>query len=127
MVAVIRPAGKPPGTWALPKGRIAVGESPEETALREVQEETGARGRHVERLGDVRYWFNWKEERVFKVVTFFLLRYEDGRLGDLAEEFRREVAEVRWLPLSEAPAAMAHKGDREMVELATVALTNQDV
>ncbi len=122
MVAVIRPAGKPAGTWALPKGRIADGESAEETALREVQEETGAHGHPLGRLGDVRYWFNWNDERVFKVVAFFLLRYEGGRLGDLADEFRHEVADVRWLPLSEAPALMAYKGEREMVELAAVAL-----
>ena len=122
MVAAIRPAGKPDGTWALPKGRIGPGESAEQTALREVGEETGARGRSLGRLGDVRYWFNWENERVFKVVTFFLVRYESGRLGDLAEAFRHEVAEVRWLPLAEAPQLMAYKGEREMVEQAAVAL-----
>src|SRR5207253_11346125 len=79
--AAIRPAGKPAGTWALPKGQIDTGESGETAALREVQEETGARGRSFGKLGETRYWFNWRGERVFKVVSFFLVRYERGRLG----------------------------------------------
>ncbi len=127
MVAAIRPAGKPDGTWALPKGRIGPGESAEETAVREVEEETGARGRPLGRLGETRYWFNWESERVFKVVTFFLVRYESGRLGDLTDAFRHEVAEVRWLPLAGAPALMAYQGEREMVEQAAVTLAGQDV
>src|SRR5438034_10612990 len=74
MVAAIRPGGRPEGLWALPKGRIDEGESGEATALREVAEETGARGRSLGKLGDVRYWFVWEGERIFKVVSFFLLR-----------------------------------------------------
>ena len=54
MMAAIRPAGKPPGLWALPKGRIDAGERGEETALREVAEETGAHGSSLGKLGDVR-------------------------------------------------------------------------
>jgi hypothetical protein len=53
-------------------------------------------------------------ERVFKVVSFFLVRYEGGRLGDIPEEFRHEVAEARWLPLAEATSLLAYKGEREM-------------
>ena len=127
VVAAIRPAGKPVGTWALPKGRIGRGESAEETACREVEEETGARGRPLARLGETRYWFNWNGERIYKVVTFFLVRYESGRLGELAEAFRHEVAEVRWLPLAGAPALMSYESEREMVEKALVALAEQNV
>ena len=54
-LAAIRPGGKPAGVWALPKGLVAPGEPAAETALREVQEETGLRGELVEKLGDVRY------------------------------------------------------------------------
>src|SRR3984893_6379599 len=97
VVAAIRPAGRPPGLWALPKGRIDPGETGESTALREVAEETGARGEVLEKLGDTRYWFNWEGERIFKVVSFFLVRYESGKLGEIPEEFRHEVAEGRWL------------------------------
>src|ERR1700740_1836127 len=97
--AAIRPAGRPVGLWALPKGQIDAGESGEAAALREVAEETGARGRSLGELGDVPYWFNWQGERIFKVVSFFLVRYESGRLGEVVPEFRHEIAEVRWLPL----------------------------
>ena len=127
VVAAIRPAGKPEGTWALPKGQIGGGESGETTALREVLEETGVRGRSLGKLGDVRYWFNWQGERIFKVVSFFLVRYEAGRLGDLDEAFRHEVAEARWLPLSDAPRLLAYRGEREMAEKALAELAADDV
>ena len=123
MLAVIRPAGKPHGLWVLPKGQLDEGESSETAALREVAEETGARGRSLGKLGDTRYWFSWDGERVFKVVSFFLVRYEDGRLGDIPEEFRHEVADVRWLPLDEAPARLAYRGEREMAERALARLS----
>jgi 8-oxo-dGTP pyrophosphatase MutT (NUDIX family) len=118
MLAAIRPEGKPPGLWALPKGRIDGGESSEETALREVAEETGAHGRSLGKLGDVKYVFTWDGERIFKVVSFFLIRYEGGRLGDLTEEFRHEVAEAKWLPLEDAPRLLAYGGEKEMARKA---------
>jgi 8-oxo-dGTP pyrophosphatase MutT (NUDIX family) len=127
MVAAIRPGGKPEGVWALPKGQIDEGESGEQTALREAEEETGVRGRSAGKLGDVRYWFQWEGERVFKVVSFFLLRYSSGRLGDIPESHRHEVADVRWLPLDEAPRLLAYRGEREMVEKALSRLANEDV
>jgi 8-oxo-dGTP pyrophosphatase MutT (NUDIX family) len=83
-----------------------------------VAEETGARGRSLGKLGDVRYWFNWRGERIFKVVSFFLVRYENGRLGDVPPEFGHEVAEVRWLPLDEAPRLLAYPGERDMARKA---------
>jgi 8-oxo-dGTP pyrophosphatase MutT (NUDIX family) len=122
MIAAIRPAGKERGVWALPKGLIGTGEKPEETALREVAEETGAQGRLVEKLGDVRYVYTWHSQRVFKVVSFYLLRYSRGRLGDLPPETAHEVAEVRWLPLEQAPQLLAYKGEREMAERALASL-----
>ena len=118
VLAAIRPGGKPAGVWALPKGRIDPGERGEETALREVAEETGAHGRSLGKLGDVRYWFNWEGERVFKVVSFFLVRYEGGRLGDIPAEHRHEVAEVKWLPLDDAPTLLSYGGERAMARKA---------
>src|SRR2546423_8491293 len=119
MVAAIRPAGRPAGLWALPKGNIGPDEEPAVAALREVAEETGAQGKLDRKLGDVRYVYtqSWGEgagERVFKVVSFYLLRYSGGRLGDVAPAFAHEVAEVRWLPLDEVPTLLAYKGEREM-------------
>jgi 8-oxo-dGTP pyrophosphatase MutT (NUDIX family) len=122
MVAAIRPAGRPAGLWALPKGQIDEGESGETTALREVAEETGVTGRSLGKLGDVKYWFNWQGERIFKVVSFFLVEYQNGRLGDIPEAFRHEVDETRWLPLDEAPRLLAYKGEREMIGLALARL-----
>jgi 8-oxo-dGTP pyrophosphatase MutT (NUDIX family) len=116
-LAAIRPGGKE-NVWALPKGLIGKGESAAETAVREVEEETGVQTRLLEKLGDVRYVYTWRGERVFKVVSFFLLRYARGRLGDIPEHFRHEVAETRWLPLAEAPRLLSYKGEREMAEKA---------
>jgi 8-oxo-dGTP pyrophosphatase MutT (NUDIX family) len=132
MVAAIRPAGRKEGVWALPKGRLDEGERPEETALREVAEETGAHGRSLGKLGDVRYVYTWPPnspdgERIFKVVSFFLVRYAGGRLGDLPEAHRHEVAEVRWLPLEDAPGLLAYGGERDMARKALARLGGDDV
>ena len=121
-MAAIRPGGKPEGVWALPKGLIGDGEDPAATALREVEEETGVRGRLDRKLGDVRYFYTWDGERVFKVVSFFLVRYSSGRLGAIRPEFEHEVAEVRWLPLADAPRLLAYRGERDMAARAIEAL-----
>jgi 8-oxo-dGTP pyrophosphatase MutT (NUDIX family) len=112
-LAAIRPAGKD-NVWALPKGLVGRGESAADTAVREVAEETGVQGRLLEKLGDVRYVYTWRGERVFKVVSFFLLRYSRGRLGDLPAAYRHEVADTRWLLLEDAPRLLAYKGEQEM-------------
>jgi 8-oxo-dGTP pyrophosphatase MutT (NUDIX family) len=125
MAAAVRPAGKPSGTWALPKGVIDSGESPSEAALREIAEETGARGRLLEKLGDVRYVYMWAGERVFKVVSFYLVRYSGGRLGEVPAEHAHEVAEVRWLPLEDAPRLLAYPGERAMAEKALALLSDE--
>src|SRR4029077_5581866 len=118
MLAAIRPRGKD-RVWALPKGRIDAGESAAETALREVREETGVEGRLVEKLGDIRYVYTAngderKGERIFKVVSFFLLRAGRGRIDEIDETMRVEVAEARWLPLEDAPQLLSYDGERKM-------------
>ena len=118
--AAIRPAGK--DVWALPKGLVASGERAAEAAIREVAEETGVTGRFAAKLGDVRYVYTWEGERVFKIVSFFLLRYSGGRLGKLPVEHAHEVAGVRWLPLEEAARLLAYGGEREMAGKALTAL-----
>ena len=120
MLAAIRPQGKPEGLWALPKGLIGPGERADQTALREVLEETGVTpaGGSPEKLGDVRYVYTWRGERVFKVVCFFLMRAARGRIGAIEPAMRREVAEARWLPLEEAARLLAYKGEQEMAQKA---------
>jgi 8-oxo-dGTP pyrophosphatase MutT (NUDIX family) len=120
--AAIQPAGKPEGLWALPKGLVGRGEQPERAALREVQEETGVEARLLEKLGDVRYVYTWRGDRVFKVVSFYLVRYRRGRLGELSSRHAREVADVRWLPLEQGPSLLAYEGEREMTERALARL-----
>jgi 8-oxo-dGTP diphosphatase len=119
MVAAIRPRGRAAGVWALPKGNLDPGEQPAETALREVFEETGVHGHLVEKLGDVKYTYTRRGgDRVFKIVSFYLLRAGRGRIDDIEERMRIEVDEARWLPLAEAPTLLAYGGEREMVQKA---------
>ena len=124
-LAAVRPAGKAEGVWALPKGLVDRGERPEVTALREVAEETGVEGRLVSKLGDIRYVYTWAGERIFKVVSFYLLRYRAGRIGNVPPEHSHEVAEARWLPLADAPRLLAYKGEREMAAKALAALDGE--
>ncbi|HEU4451107.1 MAG TPA: NUDIX domain-containing protein [Gaiellaceae bacterium] len=124
-LAAIKPGGK--DVWALPKGLIGRGEDPAATAAREVAEETGVEGRLVAKLGDVRYVYTWRGERVFKVVSFFLFRYRRGRIGKIPPELAFEVDEARWLPLDEAPELLAYRGERAMVEKARETLAAEAV
>jgi 8-oxo-dGTP pyrophosphatase MutT (NUDIX family) len=124
-LAAVRPRGKPEGTWALPKGLIDRGEKPAETALREGFEETGVRSRLAGKLGDVRYVYTWKGERVFKVVSFYLAHAVGGRIGELPPGMEVEVAEARWLPLEEAPRLLAYGGERQMAERAGEELADE--
>jgi 8-oxo-dGTP pyrophosphatase MutT (NUDIX family) len=103
---------------ALPKGHIEPGEKGPQTALREVREETGLEAELVEKLGDVKYWYvrKWSDgERVFKVVSFFLLRYLSGTLEDYQ---RAEVDGAEWIPLEDAPKVLAYRGEKDMAKLA---------
>jgi 8-oxo-dGTP pyrophosphatase MutT (NUDIX family) len=120
--AAIRPRGKPEGVWALPKGLVDRGESAAETALRETFEETGVRGRLREKLGDVRYVYTRGGRRIFKVVSFYLVRAASGRIGEVPPGMEREVAEARWLPLADAPRLLAYGGEREMAKRALALL-----
>jgi 8-oxo-dGTP pyrophosphatase MutT (NUDIX family) len=79
-----------------------------------VREETGLHATPVEKLGDIRYWYARDGDRVMKIVSFFLLRYRSGRLAD----HDHEVEEALWIPLEEAPARLAYRGEKEMAETA---------
>jgi len=120
-LAAIEPAGRSESgkktVWALPKGLVDTGERPEQTALREVREETGVEASLVAKLGDIKYVYtrSWAGgERVFKIVSFYLLHYGSGRLGEIAPEMRIEVRRAEWIPLEDATRELAYKGEREM-------------
>ena len=118
--AVVRPRRDPgrPAVWALPKGLIDPGEQGVETAVREAFEETGLRTVADGKLGEVRYVYTWAGERVFKVVSFFLLRASGGRIGDLPPGMEIEVVEARWVPLDDAPTLLSYGGEKQMARKA---------
>jgi 8-oxo-dGTP pyrophosphatase MutT (NUDIX family) len=119
-IAVVRPRRDPdrPQVWALPKGLVDEGERGLETAVREVYEETGLRARGERKLGDVRYVYTWDGERIFKVVSFFLLHAVGGRIGELPAGMEIEVAEARWVPLDDATTVLSYGGEKEMARKA---------
>jgi 8-oxo-dGTP pyrophosphatase MutT (NUDIX family) len=112
-VLVITPAGRPQ-VATLPKGGPQSGERPEDTALREVREETGVDARLVERLGEVRYRYRRGGVRVFKSVGFYLCDYVSGDTAD----HDHEVDDARWMPLERARTELTYPGEREMIERA---------
>ena len=118
--AIVRPQREQhrPQVWALPKGLIDPGERGPETAVREVFEETGLRAVIDGKLGDVRYVYTWDGERIFKVVSFFLLRATGGRIGVLPPGMEIEVAEARWVPLDDAPSVLSYGGEKQMARKA---------
>jgi 8-oxo-dGTP pyrophosphatase MutT (NUDIX family) len=127
-VAIVRPRRDDAKVvWALPKGLIDAGERGPETAVREAWEETGVRGTLDRKLGDVRYVYTWEGERIFKVVSFFLLRAAGGRIGALPPGMELEVAEARWVPLEDAPRTLSYRGEREMAQRAWESLTGVSV
>jgi 8-oxo-dGTP pyrophosphatase MutT (NUDIX family) len=115
---------------ALPKGNIDQGEKPQETALREVHEETGLEAEPIAKLGDVKYVYNrsWNDgAKVFKIVSFFIFRYLSGKIGDIQEEMKHEVAHAMWLPLKDAPKQLSYKGEREMAAKAIEWLKTNEI
>ena len=99
--------------WCLPKGLIDKGEVPERTALREVSEETGLKGRIIEKLGEITYWYYIKNDnaKCRKTVHFFLMEYLSGDIAD----HDWEVDTVSWFIIDDALKQAKHKGEREMI------------
>ena len=100
--------------WSLPKGHIELGETAEQTAIREVAEETGIQGSVLAALGSIDYWFVTEGRRVHKTVHHYLLRFLGGELSD--EDV--EVSEVAWVPLKELPSKLAYADERKLAEVA---------
>jgi 8-oxo-dGTP pyrophosphatase MutT (NUDIX family) len=111
-VLVITPAGK--RVTGLPKGGPNGGETPEQTARREVREETGVNVAVREPLGAVEYWYRRGGKRVFKTVHFFLCDFVSGSTAD----HDHEVDDARWIPLREALTVLTYPGERALIERA---------
>jgi len=110
-----------PAVVALPKGTIDAGEKPEQTALREVEEETGVRAQLIRKLADIKYVYvrSWgNRARVFKIVSFYLFLYRSGKIGDISPDMRVEVQRAFWIPLDEAPTTLSYKGERDVIAAA---------
>ncbi|MFB3812992.1 MAG: NUDIX hydrolase [Terriglobales bacterium] len=106
---------------ALPKGLVDGGERPEQTAVREVREETGIQAEAVTKLDDIRYVYvrSWGDrQRVFKIVSFYLLLYRSGEIGDITPDMQIEVSKAEWVPLEEAAQRLTYPGERQVAQKA---------
>ena len=99
--------------WSLPKGHVEAGETREQAAVREVEEETGIRGRILASLGAIDFWFVADGRRIHKTVHHFLMEQTGGELS--ADD--PEVVEVQWIPLSEVSSRLAYADERRLMEL----------
>lgn len=109
------------GLWALPKGTPAPGETLEQTAVREVEEETGLRVVIERPLGAIHYRFARSDDRVLirKTVSHFLMRAVGGDLSAHDHEFDR----VEWFPIEEALRLMTYPNEAAVVRRAAAALS----
>jgi len=103
-----------PERWSIPKGTPVEGETLEQTAMREVREETGLSVRIVERLGDITYWFSARGVRHHKTVHFYLLEATGGRMED--HDWENDF--VAWISEHEVVERMSFASELEIVQLA---------
>ncbi len=96
--------------WDFPKGHLETGETSEQAALREVEEETGIRAKILEKVGQTQYFYFEDGEKVFKTVTFFLMEYISE--GKATTEF--EVSDQVWLPVDEVMEKLTFKDTKEL-------------
>ena len=121
LVTAKSPRKRTAALLALPKGLLDPGETPQATAVREVHEETGIVAEIVTKLTDIKYVYirNWGDgERVFKIVSFYLLRYGSGEIDDITPEMRIEVKRALWIPLAEASRQLIYSNERKVLRLA---------
>ncbi|GAB4411353.1 MAG: NUDIX hydrolase [Thermodesulfovibrionales bacterium] len=110
--------------WTLPKGLVEKYEKPEETAVREVKEETGLSGKLLKKIGDTSYWYYIKDDnaKCRKTVHFYLLEYTGGS----TEDHNWEVDNAEWFSLDEALRKLSYRGDRDIVQKAKEMLVGQN-
>jgi len=106
---------------SLPKGLVDPGEKAEAAAIREVYEETGIKAESVAKLADNKYVYvrTWGDgAKVFKIVSFYLMRYLSGKIDDIAAAMRIEVKQASWVPLADAPQQMSYSNERKVLKQA---------
>jgi 8-oxo-dGTP pyrophosphatase MutT (NUDIX family) len=116
-----KPARKRSAVMALPKGLVDAGEKAQVAAVREVLEETGVVAEPITKLADNKYVYvrNWGDgERVFKIVSFYLMRYVSGKIDNLKSDMRIEVKRASWVPLGDAASKLAYSNERKVLRQA---------
>jgi 8-oxo-dGTP pyrophosphatase MutT (NUDIX family) len=106
---------------ALPKGLVDAGEKPQAAAVREVREETGIVAEPVLKLSDNKYVYvrTWGDgKRVFKIVSFYLMRYVSGEIDNLTADMRIEVKRALWVSLTDAASQLAYSNERKVLRQA---------
>lgn len=99
--------------WVFPKGLMGdhiEDEGKEETALREVKEETGAIGKIIKPLAPVTYWFVLEGEKIKKTVSYFLMEYVGGDI----KHHDREMENVEWVPIEDVEKRLTYKSDKQV-------------
>ena len=99
--------------WVFPKGMIGdsiENESKEDTALREVQEETGVVGKIIQPLSQIMYWYEFEGEKIKKTVYYFLMEYV---LGDITNH-DWEMENVQWLPMDKVEERLTYSSDKKV-------------
>jgi 8-oxo-dGTP pyrophosphatase MutT (NUDIX family) len=115
---------------ALPKGLVDPGEKPQAAAVREVLEETGIVAEPVTKLSDNKYVYvrTWGDgQRVFKIVSFYLMWYVSGEIDDLTADMRIEVKQAKWVTLTEAAKQMAYSNERKVLRQAQEYLERREL
>jgi mutator protein MutT len=97
--------------WSLPKGHIEAGETPEQAAIREVQEETGITSEITKSIGVIDFWFMAGGKRIHKTVHHFIFKEVSGELTPQITE----VDEVSWFPLSEIVERLAYPDEKKLI------------
>lgn len=97
--------------WSLPKGTPDGDETPEQTAMREVREETGLQVRILDTIGDIHYRFVRDGRRIDKTVHYYLMEATGGDLADHDQEFE----DVRWFEVAEAEALLRFPTERDIL------------
>lgn len=100
--------------WGFPKGHLEAGESSQEAAIREVEEETGIKSEIIQKIGQSKYVLTKNGEKIFKVVTIFLMKYLSGEPTPQVGE----TSNVIWLPIEEALKKLTYPGDKELLRKA---------